>query len=337
MKISVGAADRFVSQPDKNVSAVLLYGPDQGLVKERAEALGRTVVTDLSDPFNVIELTGAVLKDDPARLPDEANALSFGGGRRFIRLRGAGDAVAKIIEAYVNDPSPDALVVVEAEELGPRSSLRSLFEAHAATAAVACYPAEGMDLLRTSEQMLKAHGVAIEKDALSLLGQVLGADRAMIRREIDKLALYVGENNRASVDDVEACLVSSGEVSLDHIAFCAADGNAADADNNYQRALKEGVSEIAVLRAMQRHFQRLDWAVSQVNAGSSTSSAIGGLRPPVFFKLKDRFEKQVRKWSPDRVQHALSILTEAEVACKGTGTPVELVCGRAVMALSRMG
>ncbi len=337
MKISAGAADRFVAQPDAGVAAVLLYGPDQGLVKERAEILGRTVVDDLSDPFNVVELAAAALKDDPARLSDEANALSFGGGRRFVRLRGVGDTLTKLIEAYVQEPSPDALVVAEADELGPRSSLRKLFEAHASTAAVACYPAEGGDLLRISEKTLGEHGVSIEKDALALLGQIMGADRAMVRREIEKLALYVGAGKRATADDVNACLVSSGAVSVDQIALCAADGKAAEADSHYQKALKEGVSEIAILRAMQRHFQRLDWVVSQMAAGSSAGSAIGGLKPPVFFKVKDRFERQVRRWTAGRVHHALSILTEAETVCKQTGTPVELVCGRAIMALSRMG
>jgi len=337
MKISAGAADRFVSQPDKNIRAVLLYGPDQGLVKERAETLGRTVVHDLSDPFNVVELSATGLKDDPSRLSDEANALSFGGGQRFIRLRSAGDSLTKTVQAYLENPSPDALIVVEADELTPRSSLRKLFESHKTGAAVACYPAEGRDLIRAAEQMLKDHGVSIHQEALALLGDILGADRAMVRREIDKLALYAGTGNQVTSDDVEACLVSTGAVSLDQIAFFTADGKTAEADGQYQRALKEGVSEIAILRAMQRHFQRLDWVVSQVSNGANASSTVSGLRPPVFFKYKDRFERQVRRWTPPRVQHALSVLTEAETSCKMTGTPVELVCGRAIMAISRMG
>jgi len=336
MKISASAADRFVAQPDAGVAAVLLYGPDHGLVKERAEILGRTVVDDLSAPFNVVELEASALKDDPARLSDEANTLSFGGGRRFVRLRGAGDTLTKLIEAYVHEPSPNALLVVEADKLGSRSSLKQLFEAHTSTAAVACYPAEGGDLLRTSEKMLGEYGVSIEKGALALLGQIMGADRAMVRREIEKLALYVGEGKRATAYDINACLVSSGAVSVDQIALCAADGKAAEADNHYQMALKEGISEVAILRAMQRHFQRLDWVISKMAAGSSVGEAIGGLKPPVFFKVKDRFERQVRRWTAGRVHHALGILTEAETACKQTGAPVELVCGRAIMALSRM-
>jgi len=337
MKVSAAAADRFIAQPDAGVVAVLLYGPDQGLVKERAEHLGLTVVDDLSDPFNVVELAGAALKEDPARLLDEANALSFGGGRRFIRLRGVGDGLTKGLEEYFLNPSPDALIVVEAEDLGPRSSLRKLFETNVAAASVACYPAEGRDLLKTVEGLLADHKVSIEKDALVLLAENMGADRGMVRCEVEKLALYVGGGNRATSDDVAACLTSSGAVSLDHIAFCTADGNAAEADGYFQKALAEGISEIAVLRALQRHFQRLDLVVSQVEAGSSAASVIGGLRPPVFFKFKDRFARQVRLWATSRSQRALDILTEAETACKSTGTPVELVCGRAIMAIARMG
>jgi len=337
MKVSPSAADRFVTQPDIGMAAVLLYGPDQGLAKERAEQLGRSVVDDLSDPFNVIEFSAQALKDDPARLSDEANALSFGGGRRFVRIRSGGDAVTKILEEYLQSPSPDALVVIEADELNPRSSLRKLFESHDAAAAIACYPAEGRDLLRTAEQMLNDHHVSIDRDALALFGENMGADRAMIRREVEKLALYIGDGNRVSMDDVNACIVSSGASSLDQITFAAGEGKAADADTHYQKALTEGVSEIAILRAMQRHFQRLDWVVTQVEAGSSPTSTIGGLRPPVFFKLKDRFERQTRRWTSRRTQHALGILTEAETSCKSTGTPVELVCGRAIMAIASMG
>lgn len=337
MKVSYNGADHFIDNPDPGAAAVLVYGPDQGLVKERAERLGLSVVDDLSDPFNVIELTAAALKDDPARLPDEANALSFGGGRRFIRLRGVGDAMTKTIEEYIQNPSPDALVVVEADELGPRSSLRKLFEGHASAAAIACYPAEGRDLLRAAEKMLGEFDVTIEKDALVLLGQNMAADRGMVRSEVEKLALYVGKGNRAGIDDVGACLASSGAVSLDQIAFSAADGKAAEADSYFQKALAEGESEIAVLRTMQKHFQRLDLVVSQVETGSSASSVIGGLRPPVFFKFKDRFAQQARRWATNRLHRALNILTEAEAACKSTGTPVQLVCGRAIMAIARMG
>ncbi|MEM6650433.1 MAG: DNA polymerase III subunit delta, partial [Pseudomonadota bacterium] len=65
----------FLRAKPKGVFVVLLYGPDQGLVRERAKTLGHMVVEDLNDPFNAIELTDTDLSDT-GRLTDEAMALS---------------------------------------------------------------------------------------------------------------------------------------------------------------------------------------------------------------------------------------------------------------------
>ena len=89
MIIAARDADRFVAQPPKTLRVALLFGPDAGLVQERAEKLLKTVAPDLSDAFNVADLNENVLLADPARLADEAAAISMMGGRRVVRVRGA--------------------------------------------------------------------------------------------------------------------------------------------------------------------------------------------------------------------------------------------------------
>jgi DNA polymerase-3 subunit delta len=120
--------------------AALVYGPDPGMVRERAAALAKSVVPDLSDPFRVAELDESALDSDPARLWDEAVALSMIGGRRVVRVRGAGNALAKEFERFLADPKGDALIVVEAGDLAKSASLRRVFEEADNAAAVACYP-----------------------------------------------------------------------------------------------------------------------------------------------------------------------------------------------------
>jgi len=39
MKLAAGRVEGFLRRPDPEIRAVLLYGPDAGLVRERAEAL----------------------------------------------------------------------------------------------------------------------------------------------------------------------------------------------------------------------------------------------------------------------------------------------------------
>ena len=96
-------ADRYVASPPKGLTLALVYGPDAGLVQERAEKLLKSVVPDLTDPFNVSDLNESTLLADPARLADEAAAISMMGGRRVVRVRGAGNALAELLESFAAD------------------------------------------------------------------------------------------------------------------------------------------------------------------------------------------------------------------------------------------
>ena len=104
MKISGSRINQFLRQPDPKVAAVLLFGPDQGLVRERAEELVLTVVDDPEDPFRVSVLTGADIKADPPCLVDEAAQFSMTGGRRVIWVHEATDGLSRIFESFLTTP-----------------------------------------------------------------------------------------------------------------------------------------------------------------------------------------------------------------------------------------
>src|SRR5215469_7488770 len=113
MIVKPAESERFLGRLPSDISAVLLYGPDQGLVRERAESLVKSVVPDLRDPFRVVEIEGTALLEDAARLADEAAALSMTGGRRVVRIRAAGNAQARLFRSALGDAPFEALVVVE--------------------------------------------------------------------------------------------------------------------------------------------------------------------------------------------------------------------------------
>jgi DNA polymerase-3 subunit delta len=114
MKLAAARVTEFLRRPDPAVRAVLLYGPDAGLVRERADLLARLVCPDLQDPFRVAELGGAQLAADPARLADEVAAQSLIGGRRVVRVREAGDGLAKLFAGTIDEAPGDGFVVAEA-------------------------------------------------------------------------------------------------------------------------------------------------------------------------------------------------------------------------------
>lgn len=332
MKIPAGRADAFVRRPDAAVRAVLVYGPDGGLVRERAELLVRGVVDPPTDPFRTATLAAAELAKAPGRLADEAAALSLTGGRRAIRVREAGDGVTAAVKQALAGPPADSLIVLEAGDLSARSSLRKLCETAANAAAVPCYLAEAGDIARLARTLLGEAGLDLDRDAEAYLAENLTGDRQLARREIEKLIAYAGGTRRIDLDAAQACIGDSAQQSLDDVALAAADGDLDALDRVLGKLLAEGVSAIAILRAVQRHIARLHLAAARVGGGESAEEVMKALN--VFFKAQDRFRGQLRRWSLPRLAEALARLVEAEAECKRTNQPAETICARTLLQVA---
>ncbi len=338
MRLQGRAIADFLRAPDPRVRAILLYGPDSGLVQERALALTALVAEDASDPFRVAVLAAEVLKKEPARLGDEAATLSLTDGRRVVRVRDADDDHAPAFETFLGDATGDALVIAEAGDLRPRSALRRLFEGADNAAALPCYVDDARTLGDLIADTLKDEGIGIETAALSYLVDHLGGDRLVSRRELEKLVLYMGsdtgEARVVSLEDAMLCVGDSAALSLDDVAFAAAAGDQAGLDRGLARSLLAGATAVQALRAMARHLQRLHLASAVRDRGSTIDQAMVSLRPKVFFKQTAGFKRQLQRWSTADLARALDIVTTAERACKSTGIPADTVCSRALMRVA---
>jgi DNA polymerase-3 subunit delta len=334
VKISGRQAASFARNPDAAARAVLVYGPDAGLVSERIQALVASVLDDPADPFRRVDLAADTLLTDPARLADEAAAISFTGGRRVVVVRGAGDRQAAVFESLLEGWPGDALVVVEGSDLGPRSALRRAFEGGDAAAALPCYADDAGSLSDLVRETLRGEGVGAEPAAVEYLVGQLGADRLMSRREIEKLALYVGAGGKASVEDARAVVGDAGSISLDEVADAVAGGEREILDGRLERSFRLGNSPSSVLLAVNRHLHKLRIVVAQVEAGQSIEQAVRSLRPPIFFKRKAAVERQAGLWRRNNLGRALNIVTEAELECRTTGQPERALCVRALFRVA---
>ena len=339
MKVSPRDAEAFAKSPDPTVRAILVYGPDGGLVRERVEALVESAAEDLADPFRVADFSAKELTDDPARLADEAAALSLIGGRRAVRLRQADDSLAPLFREFLaaaaKDSPGDTLIVVEGGDLPARSALRKAFESAKTGAALACYRDDERSLGKVIRETLREFGHEATPDALAYLSAHLGGDRQLSRRELEKLTLYKGaEPGAIELGDAQACVGDSAALSLDDLAYAVAGGAAVEAERALARSLQEGVQPVGALRAVSRHFLRLHLVAGMVEGGEALDGAVKRLRPPLFWKLAPAFRSQAAAWSPTALARALSRLLEAEAACKTSGAPEATICARALLEIT---
>lgn len=340
MKLSVAKANAFFERPDTTLRLYLLYGPDGGLVRERAAKIGALFVDDINDAFAVSDIPPASIADDPARLGDEMASVSMLGGRRLIRLRGCGDEVFPAVDALLSHPPKgNNVAVLEAGELEKRSRLRARVEDDEKAIALPCYAEEGAALDRTVADMARAEGFTLERDALSTLTALLPPDRIGIRMEMEKLMTYARgrANGRITLEDVEAVITDAGEQDVDDAIWAAAGGQHAALEKLIARMAGEGVNAVAVLRAAQRHLLRLyELQALAAHERLSMAEAMKQLRPPVFFKREAAMLAQVKRWPARKIERALQQLLEAEVKVKTTGFPAERLGERALLSLARM-
>jgi DNA polymerase III subunit delta len=335
MKLAPSRISAFLQRPDPEIRTVLVYGPDDGLVRERAGLLSRSVCPDLKDPFRVAELAGATLAADPARLVDEAAQLSLIGGRRVVRVRGATDALAKLFAEFLASSPGEAFVVVEAAELPARAALRRVFEEARHATAIGCYPDTPRDVAALIRETLAAHRVAASRDAIQFLTAQLGGDRLLTRSELEKLMLYAGEGGRVELEDARKSVSDTAALELDDAVMAAAEGDAARVERVLGRVLQEGESPVTISRALLRHLQRLHSLAARTAAGGSVEEALRTARPPIFFKQEDNFRRQLALWSEARLRPQLDRLAAAEVNMKTTGLPAETICREAMLAVAQ--
>lgn len=334
MKLQTKQIDGFLKAPPKDIRAVLVYGPDSGLVKERAKALCLTQVSDINDPFNAAHLNGDIIDNDPARLSDEANAGSLMGGKRLLRITDAGNEVAAPLKAWLkNNPSPDTLVIIEAGDLKPKDALRKLCEAEGNAAALPCYVEDERALAVLIKDALRETNLSISADAVTYLASAVKGDRARARMEIEKLSLYMGKERNVSLTDVQQSCGDIGLYSLDDLAYAFTGGNRELAMRSARTLMEEGSEPIVILRTLQNHIQRFHLVKSLMETyDQSADEAMKSLQPPVFFKTADMFRAQLNRWPSRKSRVVLAKLADVEARTKQTGTPVETLLNQLILS-----
>ncbi|RWG75960.1 DNA polymerase III subunit delta, partial [Mesorhizobium sp.] len=159
--------DSWLARPDPAMAIVLLYGPDRGLVAERAKTFALKTGLPLDDPFSVVKLDGAEVDRDEGRLLDEARTVPMFSDRRLLWVRNASGqkALADDIKALTAEPAPDALILIEAGDLKKGAGLRAIVEAAGNAIALPCYADEARDLDTVIDDELRKAGMSMTLDA----------------------------------------------------------------------------------------------------------------------------------------------------------------------------
>ncbi len=331
--VRAGDAETALSRRDPKRPVVLLFGPDTGLVRERAEGLVRRAVPDMADPFAVVRLDGDELASDPRRLIDETRTIGLFGGQRVIWVKAGSRNIVPALEPALSPPC-DALVVVEAGDLKRGAPLRSLCENSQAALAIACYADGERDLARLVDTMLGEAGLTIDRDAKELLVSLIGGDRLASRGEIAKLALYAKGQGRVTAEDVRQAVGDASALALDDVVDSALAGDAPSAAAALAKAWGAANRPDAILGALLRGLTSLHQMALAVQGGTSIDRVLDQQKPAVHFSRKPYLERALRGLSADQCLRALLMADDAILAARRNAQMGEVIAERCVLQIA---
>ena len=300
---------RFLKSPDPKCRAALIYGPDAGLVSERGAALAETFARQQGDDAEIIRLDDRDFAEEPGRLAIELRTQPMFASAKVVRVTAGSRLDVPSLKALLGEPSDNALIV-EAGNLRPDSGLRKLFEKFPEGAALPCY-ADDRNLSSIIDEELAEAGLRIDRDTKTYLMNRLGADQAMSRTEVVKLALYARGNESVTHDDIAAIVGDAAEIALEDFVYAASAGEPATAVRELQRLAAAGTDRSVALSALARHFTQLQRAAAMQASGGTLEDAVRSMRPRPHFKREPMFLAHCRRWGAHRLSQALPLIQEA--------------------------
>ena len=312
MQLKANEVERYIKNKAGFHPVILIYGPDQGLVSERADAISRLALEGNDDPLSKLTLESDDIANDPGRLIDEANAVALFGGDKIIRVRLNGTRqITKSISAILDDGSGQSLVVIEGGDLKKSNPVRSLIEKSKTAIAIPCYADDNRSLNILLQEELHANNMRISQDAQSLLLSLIGQNRQTSRNEIQKLCLYAFDKGEITVDDVNLLAGDASASLVDDTIDWILTGQLQLGLNNFENSLVMGHNSFQTIIALQRHLTRLQLLSTSVANGGSVRDVVERARPPIHFKRKQAISKQVTIWRGETVKKALGYVQDA--------------------------
>jgi DNA polymerase III subunit delta len=315
-----------------SVRIFLLYGPDES----GSRALMARLVRALGPDADRIDLTGAMLKDDPGLLAGEAASVSLFGGISYIVLpiSGHDDPIPAIDILLSHERATNPVVIIAGGLKGTSPLVKRLLPEPAAMCFESYVPSE-RDLAEIAVALAREQGLRIDKETSIGLARLCGGDRAVLAREVEKLALFVDADpaapQTASIAELDQISADNGESQLSDLNVAVFSGRAKDAARHISGLAEEGMEGIPLVRALSRRAIQLTRIKADLDSGKSPTQVMA----PVFYKERDGVEAAARKWQYARLARAADRLLQAERDIKSSKSAGPILAEAEIIAIGR--
>lgn len=309
---SANAAEQSSSGP----KLYLFYGPDQS----NSQALAAKCAAALGPEAERVDMLGSELRNDIARLSDEAAAISLFGDKRYIRLIVNGDEANAAIENLLSSEAAGNPVIAIAGALTGRSKLVKLTSASPDAMTCVSYALNAQQADQMVAELARNAGLRISRDLTRQIAEISATDRALAAIEIEKIALYLDaspeEPAEVTPETVFLLAAATDEQDLNGLIGNLLMGLTQKMLTELQKLKALSVNEVMIVRALQRHVVQLSEMRAKVDQGQN----IGDVVKSAFWAQQNEFAAQLRIWNSSKLSRLIERLMNVEAKLMQSGT-----------------
>lgn len=316
---------------------VLLYGPDLAASRDLADGIAAQFA-NAADPLAITQIAGSALASDQGALAAAASEVSMFGSGSLVRVDDAGEDALPAVETLLALPAGGNPVLMTAGALKKGSKLVAAVERATSGLAYVSYPPDARGGAALVGELAAEFGLQPSTAAARALADSSGGDRGILRRELEKLALYLdAPADRKTVldaDTVAALSASYDDSDFGALVEAVAGRQPMLAERQLTQLAAQGIPGITLLRTVSRRFWLLLELRQLVDGGSSASSAVEAARPPVFWKDKPTVAAQLGEWRTPALRGMLARLLATERAIKASGTAGDVLLSQLLLSVA---
>jgi DNA polymerase-3 subunit delta len=311
-------------EKDKKIPALLLLG-DEPYLRDKCRATLIQHFVDAAARTWAVSRFSADREETQAAL-EQAQTLPMLSPRQVVFLEEA-EAIEALGEknrketvegilAYLKDPAPFTVLVIEAAKLDMRMQLGKNLAEEILVVEVGTGDnpeAKIAGAAKVAQSLASEKGIALEQGAAEELAELVSGDLLRLQTEMEKLATFVGERKKITKAEIVALVISEKTTTIWEVAGFLAGQQPKQALEFINRLFAEGEPALQMLGAISWMYRKIVEASEVRGATNGWQAARAlGMRP----EQAELALQCARKISKERLMNGLRALREADVQLK---------------------
>ena len=276
--------EKNIDQINKNF--FLFYGENIGLKKD----LKNKIKNEFSNSEIISYDQSEILQNNQILFRELGNLSLFEKEKIFF-IENTCDKILSLVKDIL-DKFKKTRIILFADILEKRSKLRIFFEKDNNCGIAACYPDNEITIKRIIQVKLAGFS-GLNTSIVNLIADKCNLNRAKVQNEITKIETFF-QNKKIDINKLENLLDIKTNENFDLLKNEALKGEKAKTNKLLSETIFEDEKNVLYLNLLNQRLHKL-YEIKK-NKNKSIEIAMNNLKPPIFWKEKDSFIQQAKKW-----------------------------------------